>query len=203
MYSPPRRHDFRLSIPLTALYRIISTQSISSVHVCRWDEFRNPAFHRQPLRHALGMHHETSVARPGFVLKKLILGVATFKSVDGSWMCISGSLIMGSAPLTAGPERNRLGLWRIGEDLPSPLIYQGYASVRERDWHALCVPGLRSALCRPAGIRLTTDLATPRRLTRARPLSASKYNQSPPKTTCKSKSRPLPGTDLIVPVLVA
>ena len=104
-------------------YRIISTQSGSSVHVFRWDEFRNPAFHGQPLQHALGMHHETSVPRPGFVLKKLILGVATFESVDGSWMCMSVSSIMGSAPLTAGPERNRLGLWRKGEDLPGSLIH--------------------------------------------------------------------------------
>ena len=149
------------------------------------------------------MYHETSVPRPGFVLKKLVLRVATFKSVDGSWMCMSGSSIMGSAPLTAGPERNRLGLWRIGENLSSSLVHQGYASVRERDWYTLCVPGLRSALCRPAGISFTTDLATPRRLTRARPLSASKYNQSPPKTTWKSKSRPLPGIDLMVPLLVA
>ena len=110
---------------------------------------------------------------------------------------------MGSVPLTTGPERNCLGLWRIGEDLPGSLIHQDYASVRERDWYTLCVPGLRSALCRPAGIRLTTDLATPRTLRRVRPLSASKYNQSPPKTTWKSKSRPLPGIDLIVPPLTA
>lgn len=151
----------RLSIPLITLYCIISTQSISSVHVYRWDKFRDPAFHGQALQHALGMHHETSVPRPGFVLKKLILGVATFKSVDGSSMCMSGSSTMRSVPLTAGPERNRLGLWRIGEDLPASFIDQDYASVPERDWYTLCVPGLRSALCQPAGIRHTTDLATP------------------------------------------
>lgn len=149
------------------------------------------------------MHHETSVPHPGFILKKSILGVATLKSVDGSWMCMSDSSNMGSVPLTAGPEGNRLSLWRVGEDLLGSLIHQDSASVRERDRHTLCVPGLRSVLSRSAGISLTTDLAIPRTLTRARPLSASKYNQSPPKTIWKSKSRPLPGIDLIVPLLAA